>query len=98
MLAYGNYLNGNTARGGAFAFKLDALLKLLDVASAIDQVFLPPASSALLIAMLLYHAFIIYFLYKSSVSMLPPLANFPSRVYGTFNLIMLISTISISTT
>lgn len=37
VLAYGNYLNGNTARGGAFAFKLDSLLKLMDVASTVDQ-------------------------------------------------------------
>eukprot|EP01099_Mayorella_cantabrigiensis_P004858 TRINITY_DN3736_c0_g5_i1.p1 TRINITY_DN3736_c0_g5~~TRINITY_DN3736_c0_g5_i1.p1 ORF type:complete len:628 (-),score=241.18 TRINITY_DN3736_c0_g5_i1:502-2250(-) len=30
VLALGNYINGNTARGGAFGFKLDAMLKLTD--------------------------------------------------------------------
>ncbi len=29
-------MNGNTARGGAFAFRLEALLKLLDVTSLLD--------------------------------------------------------------
>jgi len=30
VLALGNYINGNTARGGAFGFKFDAMLKLTD--------------------------------------------------------------------
>jgi len=31
VLAIGNYLNGNTFRGGAYGFKLDALLKLAEI-------------------------------------------------------------------
>lgn len=32
-LAIGNYVNGESARGGAFGFKLDAILKTADVKS-----------------------------------------------------------------
>ncbi len=31
VLAIGNYLNGTSARGGAFGFKFDAINKLSDV-------------------------------------------------------------------
>ena len=31
ILALGNYLNGQTARGGAYGYKLDSLLKLSDI-------------------------------------------------------------------
>jgi hypothetical protein len=33
VLAFGNYLNGSTPKGGAFGFKLDALAKMTDVKS-----------------------------------------------------------------
>lgn len=33
VLAYGNYLNGNSNRGGAFGFKLDSLNKLTELKS-----------------------------------------------------------------
>lgn len=31
MLAVGNYLNGESARGGAFGFRLDSLIKICDI-------------------------------------------------------------------
>jgi hypothetical protein len=37
ILAVGNYINGSTARGGAFGFKLNSLLRMLDVKSAVDD-------------------------------------------------------------
>ena len=33
ILAYGNYMNGSGPRGGAYGFKLDILLKLVDIKS-----------------------------------------------------------------
>mgnify|MGYP001808277357 CR=1 FL=1 len=33
-LAIGNYVNGDSARGGAFGFKIDAITKAADIKSA----------------------------------------------------------------
>ena len=37
ILAIGNYMNGGTTRGEAWGFKLDSLLKLVDVKSSVDS-------------------------------------------------------------
>jgi hypothetical protein len=36
VLALGNYMNGSTTRGEAWGFKLESLLKMLDIKSAMD--------------------------------------------------------------
>ena len=39
VLAYGNYMNGNTQRGQADGFHLDVLLKLRDVKAKVRDLF-----------------------------------------------------------
>jgi len=40
ILAIGNYMNGSTARGGAYGFKLDALTKLHTIRSVDPKITL----------------------------------------------------------